>query len=166
MNGYRRRLLTQTVLFFGLLISVAMVPHFVLSAEPASARILNVRHHRQWNRDVKTNSRLRARRMSKFSEENRPALYDEVIEVLWIPPPGGLKAGLILRLEYIQQQTKAPMSLQITYPFRVEKRRTARFVLPAEAIKAAGQLTSWRVTLLSREQILAEKRCKSWSVSQ
>ena len=104
---------------------------------------------------------LLGRRLPKFLDGGT-ALRDEVFEVTWRTPPGGLGPRSILRFEYRLGIGEPVRSLQRDYPFSVRGRQKSKFVVPLPDGVADGSAVRWRVSLGRGDRILAEKTSAAW----
>ena len=100
-------------------------------------------------------------RLPKFLPAG-PSSRREVYEVYWEAPVSGLEPGVELRFDYLQERSKQGKALHIRYPFRVMGERKAVFEVSEQALKNAGPVVAWQVSLVREKQLLAQKRAGRW----
>ncbi|MFH0878409.1 MAG: hypothetical protein V2A34_01725 [Lentisphaerota bacterium] len=101
-----------------------------------------------------------AGRMPKFMNERM--LTKEVFTIQWQTSAAGVEPGALLLFEYEQKFAKGIKNLQVKYPFEVKGLRQTAFVIPGKNVKAGGEVTRWRVRLVFKGRLLAEKKSSSW----
>ena len=94
------------------------------------------------------------------------ALWEEPGEefvVTWLPRAGGSPAGTVVRFHYRQQRLRRVQTLEVVYPFVVNRSRAATFFVTSRAFERGGSVTGWRVQLVEQGRVVAEKRSPGWS---
>lgn len=132
----------------------------VVDAAPEGARILRV-EHRVREHERATESFWSAR-LPKF----RPGAGSTATErfyVHWEPGPNAPAEGLVLTFEFVQARSPRIRTLFIQYPFRVQGRRRAVFEIAPEVSAVGGAVRAWRVRVVRRGRLLAERTSESWS---
>jgi hypothetical protein len=82
--------------------------------------------------------------------------------VVWESPRSGTEAGAVLLFEYRRDSDRDIKARNIKYPFRVEGQRTATFVLTGHDAHKDGRVIMWRVRLIHKGRLLAEKSSDGW----
>ena len=134
---------------------------FSLAAQAAGRTyILNVEQRAVSSRSSSRSASLAGIQMPKFLTER--AVEEEVFTVRWKTPPDGLAAGVLALFEYKQRQEDGVRNLHIQYPFRVTGERTSVFVIPERIVRQAGPVAEWRVRIVQKGRLLAERRSAFW----
>jgi len=151
----------MAAVFVATLVGVSMTPRLAYSQKLSSPRIVKVQSHKRVSSWSSKPAPRQNRRLKKFTTETVKE-YDEVVVVHWAPPQGGLEAGAVLQLEYLQERASRTQALHIKYPFKGGSVRKAEFIIPAAALDVAGKIEAWRVRLIRDRNVVAERRSQSW----
>ena len=86
----------------------------------------------------------------------------ERFDIRWYAAPPGLPAGAVLLLECIQDRSPAIRNRVLRLPEQTQGHARCAIEIPPEAIREAGRVRHWRLSLVWRGRVLDRQTSPHW----